>query len=358
MIFNLQGVQSARLAMGVLMSMVLVAPGIVSASECRNTQIDSYSINPGDRVESFEGFYFDVSADTDIDSLAVEVNGDEQPVVHAQKEDGGYKAIVLLTHKYEGSIYIDMYADGLTDDACDTPISTSLVTGSLDTYNEYGVRINNQSSSASEASDDEEYAPVVDTGDSVVVAQDATDSGTEDEVSTQEDTTLAVEDSQDEDGLEDDRQENLGGLAEDTTATDTDAEVLANAGDDRSNDSSQAASVWGSITSFLKADTCATFGASWPWYAWLGIIWIYLVALWLVVTYFVEPAIGRSDYATRLVWTMGIGTALALGFWYFANPCFTHVWVPIVLIVLGILLYWLYSEEDEGSDVVIETKDQ
>jgi hypothetical protein len=171
----------------------------------------------------------------------------------------------------------------------------------------------------------------------------------------QDQTTQAPDGESDADSEETERADEASSELASGTTTATNTDVVA---DSESSAGNQAASMWGGVTQFFSPESCATFGAMWPWYAWLGVIWVYLVVLWLVVTYFVEPDIGRSDYTSRLGWTMGIGTLLSVLFWYLANPCFTHAWVPIVLVVLGVLLYWLYSEEDDATDIVIETKDE
>ncbi|MFW0871346.1 MAG: hypothetical protein ACKKL4_02745 [Patescibacteria group bacterium] len=348
----LQEVKIARVVLGIILSVAISIPGFVSASECRNDQILSYSINPGERVESFQGFYYDVSADTDPDSLGVEVNGAQQPLVYAEKEEGGYTAIVLLDRYVEGAVYVDIYAEGLSEQSCDTPISTSIVAGPFDKYDEYGVALRGSSQSSDQGSPS--YTPPRTDN-----SQTSTNVGSD----TSSDQVVQAPDN-DSEG-ETDRDEGLAdidGLDEEadtqaTTSTSSDDQIAD--GDTTLGDgANQSASLWGSISAMLGASDCNTFGASWPWYAWLGMIWMYLVALWLAVTYFVEPAVGQSGYRTRLTWTMGLGTALSVGFWYLANPCLTHLWVAIVLFGLGALLYWLYSEEDDISGIVIETKDE
>ena len=125
------------------------------------------------------------------------------------------------------------------------------------------------------------------------------------------------------------------------------AEAAEVAKEDRGSLGTQTAAVLGSVAGLLgtAGDSCSTKAASWPWYAWLGMIWLWLIALWIGLAYLAEPILGEKQYSRRLATVIGCGTGLGLGLWWIISPCYTNIWVPVTVAVMGIALYWLYSED-------------
>ena len=97
-------------------------------------------------------------------------------------------------------------------------------------------------------------------------------------------------------------------------------------------------------------EICSTVGSNWSWYVYLGIIWLWLVAVWVAISYYAEPAFGTGLYSKRLTIIVSLAGVAGLLLWYVTNPCLTHAWLPATFVALSILLHWLYSEDTHHSD--------
>lgn len=295
---------------------------------CRNSQIVSYSPASGTQVEEeLQYIEYIVSPNTHIPSLEAYINGKSYPVQYRQLDDETYRARVVVPSDIEGSVYVAMGAQSQTLGSCDNLLHTSFVIDTTDSYNDYGV-----SHTVASYDSHNQSTAVTARVDAPGVARSHTNVSTlGPKVTTNQNESRIDQD-------DDKSAENRGNLW--VKEIDQASSVFG----------LQAASMIGGITGILpKGESCNTLGSSWPWYAWLGIIWIALVLLWLVIVYTLEPQFGEQVYASRLAWTVTLFTVLSVGFWWMANPCYTHLWVPICLCIWGASVYWLYSEEYEKS---------
>lgn len=287
---------------------------------CYNSQIISYTPQSGSYISDVDYIEYIVSGDTVISSLEGSINGVSYPVQYRDMGDGTYRARIVVPENVQGSVYVDMGAQSDTDGACNDLLSMSFILNTDGSYNRYGVR--------AVASPVKTVAVVPTT--SPIVASRSTDEGV---------GVLLL----DEENLESQVSPEEIAVADASSIADLDDEMTDEVA--AAEDGLQTALI-GAAGSAFGEKTCTTLGASWPWFVWLGFVWLYLIVLWLVLGYTVEPIFGQDAYARRLGWTVGLGTVAAIVFWWMANPCYTHVWVPVTVALLGVALYWLYSEED------------
>ncbi len=335
-----------------------------SSRECRNSQIMSYSPLHNSHESQLPEFVFYTNSDIYIPSLELTINEKSYPVQYTEMPDGSFKVRAVNTDSITGNVYVAMGAQSQTVGACNSLLYTSFTVQEKQTIST--VNQNNTSSiSGNTAANNSDTTAETKT---IVAVGDTTTS--QNENNTQIIVNVATTTTTNVDGGEENNTKGffawVSGLftnnekakIENKTDLVAESEILVNATSSTTSEDNTALITSGvaaagavalqkaNIGSALEATkNCSTVGANWSWYVYLAIIWLWLVAVWVAISYYAEPAFGTAQYAQRLT-IIAIASAVGgLLLWYVTNPCFTHPWLPATFIALAILLHWLYSED-------------
>ena len=280
---------------------------------CRNTQIISYTPQSGSEVSSLEYIQYIVSEQTAVASLEFYINNQSYPVQYRELDDGTYRARVAVPEDLEGPLYVEMGAGSMHLEACNDLLTMSFVLDRDNSYSPHGVRTTSPSLV--------DFSPPREPRMTQIPESQAP-------------AETRVVDDEEVVASEEPLKESL----------------LSTVAEGASQASTQASNIFGSLSSLASDDnqTCSELGASWPWYLWLVFVVIYALILGGVLAYTIDPILGHKHYGRKLGVTITGATLLALIFWWLANPCYTHLWVPPVLALFSLVLYWLYSEEEQS----------
>lgn len=299
----------------------------VDANSCRNSQIISYTPIPGSRLSSLDAINVIMTEDTNIEDIEITINGTQLPFIAVRLDDNTYQVFAAVPENVTGNLYVDFHASSDVSGSCNDILSTSYVSGQsgMTSSVAYTPTVSSPVATTNSTKPASVVRPQVAAGTTNV----STTSISVTDIFDTDDVTLLV------------------------SATDTD--VLAQTSDGDS-EAFQTASVLGSLVGLSQSgETCNTVGAIAPWYVYVGFVWLWLVLVWVLVSRFAEPVFGSPRYISRLRLVTVGGTAVGIVTWFVANPCFTNAWLPVTVVVLGGLLYWLYAEDVDvyhGSSMV------
>lgn len=375
----LEQVLKAKLEEQVNQALQAQANTVDQSLPCRNSQITSYEPQAGSRLDSLDEIVFYTTDDLFVPSLALSINGDSYPVEYVEQEDGTYRAKSVLRTPREGRLYVTMGAGSKSAGSCNQDLETAFTVGTVVeaapkvSYTPKTMASKPQTTIVSSNTSVESEAPktdsvILNTIEENSMAQKEEEEEEEastsrsifslftnnDEEEVKDEAEAMEEEAKEEESMEKEEEEEVVSDNEDEEVSTSSllaevTETLEETTEETEgswDEAAQAAALVGSVSAG-SGKTCNTLGSSWAWYVWALVLWVFVVVLWVVITYFVEEASDHNQYRSRLFWSTVSGMILMGGVWYVANPCATHLWVPVATVMLGALMYWLYGESEE-----------